>query len=124
MENVADAHLLAAGNLENSKTAAGQAYFISQGEPVNLWQWIDELFERMDVPAIQSTVPFPLAYGAGAILEVLHKIFAPQKEPKMTRFLAEQLAKSHCFSIAKANRDLGYKVRISTSTGMDNLKPC
>lgn len=119
VENVADAHLLAAVNLESTKTAAGQAYFVSQGEPVNLWQWIDELFERMDVPPIQSTVPFSLAYGAGVVLETLHEVFAPQKEPRMTRFLAEQLAKSHCFSIAKATRDLCYKPRISTSTGMD-----
>ena len=78
----------------------------------------------MAVPRIKSTVPFTLAYGAGAILEVLHKVFAPQKEPKMTRFLAEQLAKSHCFSIEKASRDLGYKARISTSAGMENLKAC
>jgi len=119
VENVAESHLLAAANLESTKTAAGQAYFISQGEPVNLWQWIDDLFERMDVAPIKSTVPFALAYRAGAVLEAVHKIFAPQKEPRMTRFLAEQLAKSHCFSIAKANRDLGYKARISTETGMD-----
>lgn len=119
--NVADAHLLAAANLENSKTAAGQAYFISQGEPVNLWDWIDQLFERMGVPPIKAVVPFKLAYGAGAVLETLHKVFAPEKEPRMTRFLAEQLAKSHCFSIKKASRDLGYKVRISTNTGMENL---
>lgn len=119
VENVADAHLLAAVNLESTKTAAGQAYFVSQGEPVNLWQWIDELFERMGVAPIQSSVPFSLAYGAGAVLEILHKVFVPQKEPKMTRFIAEQLAKSHYFSIAKANKDLGYKPKISTSVGMD-----
>lgn len=121
VENVAEAHLLAAHNLESTGTAAGQAYFISQGEPVNLWQWIDELFERMDIPPIQARVPFPLAYGVGAVLELLHHVFAPRKEPKMTRFLAEQLAKSHCFSIAKARKDLGYTVGISTREGMERL---
>ncbi|MEA3467085.1 MAG: NAD-dependent epimerase/dehydratase family protein, partial [Thermodesulfobacteriota bacterium] len=121
VENVAEAHLLAALNLENTGTASGQAYFISQGEPVNLWQWIDELFERMEVPAISSRVPFFVAYMAGAVLETMHHIFAPHKEPKMTRFLAEQLAKSHCFSIARAQKDLGYSVRISTEEGMDRL---
>jgi len=124
VENVAEAHILAAMNLEGSGSAAGQAYFISQGEPVNLWQWIDELFRQMDVPPIKTSVPFSLAYCAGAILETLHHIFAPQKEPKMTRFLAEQLAKSHCFSIAKATKDLGYKARISTNAGMKKLRQC
>jgi 2-alkyl-3-oxoalkanoate reductase len=121
VENVAEAHLLAAKNLETTKTAAGQAYFISQGEPVNLWQWIDELFREMDVPEISSRVPFPLAYCGGAMLEFLHTVFVSHKEPRMTRFLAEQLAKSHCFSIAKATKDLGYTAPISTKEGMVRL---
>lgn len=121
VENVAEAHILAALNLETEGTAAGKAYFISQGEPVNLWQWIDELFERKNIPAIRSRVPFSVAYAAGAVLEVLHHIFVPAKEPRMTRFVAEQLAKSHCFSIARAQKDFGYTVRVSTSEGMDRL---
>lgn len=121
VENVAEAHLLAALNLESTGTAAGQAYFISQGEPVNLWQWIDELFKRNDVPAISGRIPFYVAYAAGALLEAAHHLLAPSQEPKMTRFVAEQLAKSHYFSIAKAQRDLCYKVRISTEEGMNRL---
>jgi len=121
VENVAEAHILAALNLDTEGTAAGKAYFISQGEPVNLWQWIDELFERKKVPPIRSRVPFFLAYAAGGVLEALHHVFAPGKEPRMTRFVAEQLAKSHCFSIARAQKDFGYTVRVSTSDGMDRL---
>lgn len=121
VDNVATAHILAAQNLENTSTAAGKAYFISQGEPVNLWDWIDELFLRFQVPVIEKSVPFALAYTAGAILETAHRIFAPGKEPKMTRFLAEQLAKSHCFSIKNAERDLGYIPLISTEEGMNRL---
>jgi nucleoside-diphosphate-sugar epimerase len=44
-----------------------------------------------------------------------------EKEPKMTRFLAEQLAKSHWFTIQKARRDLGYEPRVSTSEGLDRV---
>lgn len=121
VENVAEAHILAAENLESSGTASGQAYFISQGEAVNLWQWIDELFQRMDVPPVRSQVPFTLAYAAGTLLEGVHRLVKPEKEPRMTRFLAEQLAKSHCFSIAKARQEIGYSPRISTEEGMEKL---
>ena len=121
VENVAEAHLLAADNLETTQTAAGQAYFISQGAPVKLWDWIDELFFDMDVPEIQSTVPFPIAYGAGGGLEIIYHLLGNKKEPNMTRFLAEQLAKSHCFSIEKAKKELGYNPRISTEEGMKRL---
>jgi nucleoside-diphosphate-sugar epimerase len=47
--------------------------------------------------------------------------FSIEKEPKMTRFLAEQLAKSHWFSIDKARRDLGYTPRVSTTEGLERV---
>lgn len=121
VENVAEAHLLAARNLETTRSAAGQAYFISQGEPVNLWEWINELFLDFDIPPVRHQVPFAVAYWGGALLEGLHSLFGSAREPKMTRFLAEQLAKSHSFSIAKARKDLGYTPRISTEEGMRRL---
>ncbi len=121
IDNVAHAHLLAADNLVNVGTAAGQAYFISQGEPVNLWDWINNLFEKVGVDPILKKVPFPFAYGAGGILEIIHTFFKPAEEPRMTRFLAGQLAKSHYFSIEKAQKDLGYKPLVSTEEGMTRL---
>ncbi len=121
VENVAEAHILVARNLENTRTAAGQAYFISQGDPVKLWDWIDELFFEMKVDSIDSRVSFGTAYYAGAFLEGFHKLFLPNQEPRMTRFLAEQLAKSHCFSIDKAKKDFDYFPRISTKEGMERL---
>ncbi len=121
IDNVASAHLLAAENLHSSATAAGNAYFISQGEPVNLWDWINDLFRRLDIEPVQKKISFRTAYAAGTLLEGIYMWFSREKEPKMTRFLAEQLAKSHWFSIDKARRDLGYAPRVSTSEGLDKL---
>lgn len=121
VDNVAHAHLLAAENLAGPGTAAGKAYFISQGEPVNLWQWINELFEKMGISPVKRKIPFLIAYGMGGMLEKIHGVVAPTKEPLMTRFLAEQLAKSHFFSIAQAKKDLGYTPLISTKEGMRRL---
>ena len=106
-DNVAHAHLLAALNLEGSGTAAGKAYFVSQGQPVNLWGWIDSLLDRLGMDPVPGNVPFPVAYYSGAFLEKIHTLFMADKEPRMTRFLAEQLAKSHYFSIAGIENDLG-----------------
>ena len=47
--------------------------------------------------------------------------FGFENEPPMTRFLAEQLAKSHWFSIDMARHDLGYEPKVSTSEGMDRV---
>lgn len=118
IDNVAHAHLLAAKNLSEEGTAAGKPYFISQGEPVNLWNWINDLFTTMDIDKVQQSVSFPLAYRLGGLLEVFHKITRSVEEPRMTRFLAEQLAKSHYFSIDNARKDLDYAPIISTTEGL------
>ncbi len=118
IDNVVEAHILAAKNLCGPRTAAGKTYFISQGEPVNLWDWINELFTAMDVEPVEKSISFPVAYRVGGVLEAMHSLARYQKEPRMTRFLAEQLAKSHYFSIENARRDLGYEPLVSTAEGL------
>jgi nucleoside-diphosphate-sugar epimerase len=121
IDNVADAHILAAENLHSLATAAGKAYFISQGEPVSLWGWINDLFQRLDIAPVTKKINARPAYITGALLEGIYMWFSLEKEPPMTRFLAEQLAKSHWFSIDRARHDLGYTPRVSTSEGMERL---
>jgi 2-alkyl-3-oxoalkanoate reductase len=121
IDNVAEAHILAAENLNSSATAAGNAYFISQGEPVNLWQWINGLFGRLGIPPVTKKIGYGTAYGIGTLMEGIYMWFSMTKEPRMTRFLAEQLARSHWFSIEKAKRDFGYRPRISTSEGVERV---
>ncbi|MDD5758997.1 MAG: NAD-dependent epimerase/dehydratase family protein [Desulfobulbaceae bacterium] len=121
IENVADAHWLAAVNLESSATAAGKAYFISQGKPVNLWAWINSLLVELDIPPVKKRMGFAKAYWAGLMLESLYRLLALRTEPLMTRFLAQQLAKSHWFSIDAARRDLGYEPKVSTEEGVKRL---
>ncbi len=121
IDNVAHAHILAAKNLTTSATASGNAYFISQERPVVLWEWINDLFEHMNIPRVNKSVSLQTALTAGIILEGVHGVFFRQKEPKMTRFVAEQLARSHCFSHKKAEDDLGYTPIISLEEGMEKL---
>jgi len=121
VDNAAEAHLLAAANLKTIASAAGRAYFISQGEPVNLWDWINELFRRVGIPPVRQQVGFRTAYLAGALLEGMYHLLGRAEEPRMSRFLAEQLASSHWFSMARAANELGYAPRVSTAEGMDRL---
>jgi nucleoside-diphosphate-sugar epimerase len=121
IDNVAHAHVLAAENLESHATAAGNAYFISQGQPVNLWDWINTLFARLAIPPVRKRMGAKSAYVLGALLEGIYLWFNNENEPPMTRFLAEQLSRSHWFSITRAKNDLGYEPRISTEEGMERL---
>lgn len=122
VENAADAHLLAADALANPDSpVAGKAYFLSQGQPVNCWQWIDEILALIDVPPVTKSISFKSAWRLGAMCETTYRLLGLSAEPPMTRFLAAQLAKSHWFDISAAKRDLGYRPRVSTEEGIRRL---
>lgn len=124
VENAAWAHLLAAERLVHGSPVPGSAYFISQGEPVNCWQWIDELLALAGAAPVRRAISTKTAYSIGAVLEAAHRLRRAQGEPLMTRFLALQLGKSHYFNINRARRDFGYQPRVSTAEGMRRLSDC
>ncbi|MCI5208033.1 MAG: NAD-dependent epimerase/dehydratase family protein [Candidatus Electrothrix sp. ATG2] len=121
IDNVVHAHLLAAENLAGQGTAAGHAFFIGQQEPVQLWPWINALFAQMEVPSVTSRVGLRTAKAVGWLLEKGHSLLGYGQEPRMTRFLAEQLAMSHWFSKKKAESLLGYQEKVTTEVGMERL---
>ncbi|HJS06262.1 MAG TPA: NAD-dependent epimerase/dehydratase family protein [Pirellulales bacterium] len=121
VENAAAAHLQAADALMPGSPVAGQSYFLSQGEPVNCWQWIDEILALAGMPPVPRRIGLKVAYSIGAILEVAHRLLRRAGEPRMTRFLALQLGRSHYFDISRARRDFGYVPRVSTAEGMQRL---
>ncbi len=122
IDNAASAHLQAADALalENSPVR-GQAYFLSQGEPVNCWEWIDEMLALANLPPVRKSISFRQALRIGAICEAAYALVRTTREPPMSRFLAWQLASSHWFDISAARRDFGYVPRVSTAEGMRRL---
>ena len=122
VENAAAAHLLAADALRPGAPHAGKAYFISNDEPVNCWQWINEILALADLPPVCRRISYRAAYAAGAMLEGLWTALGRTDEPRMTRFLASQLATSHYFDISAAKRDFGYQPEVSMAEGMQRLK--
>lgn len=118
--NVVDAHVLAEQALERGP-ARGKAYFITNGEPVVLWEWINELLRGVGVPEITRHVSLGTAYRAGAVLETVWRVLRLRGDPPMTRFVAKELATDHWFKIDAARRDLGYAPRVSMAAGTAEL---
>ena len=65
VENAARAHLLAFDALKKGD-AGGKAYFISQNQPVILWEWINSLLTRLEIRPVQKKVSLNKAYTVGA----------------------------------------------------------
>jgi len=121
IDNAAEAHLLAARALVPGAPAAGHAYYISQGEPVNCWDWIDDLLGLAGLSPTPKRMSVRTAWWIGAAMEGLWWLVPGASEPPMTRFLAAQLSTAHFFDISRARRDLGYEPRVSTAEGMRRL---
>jgi len=106
--NAAAAHCQAAEMLTDAPAGFRGVYFISDGSPVNLWNWLNELFLALGLPATSRAIGYAPARRVGAVMETLWKLLPLPGEPLMTRFVAGQLAFSHYFNIAAARRDFGY----------------
>ena len=100
---------------------AGRPYFITNGEPVLLWDWINGLLTALGEPPVTKRISLPVAAALGALGEAGWRLLPLRGEPPLTRFVAAELAKDHWFSIAAARRDLGYAPRISMAAGTAEL---
>ncbi len=121
VDNAAQAHLDAFAALAPRSACAGRAYFISNGEPREVRRIVNDLLAAAGVPPVHASVPYPLAYAAGAVLEPVWRLFGLDGEPPMTRFLAEQLSTAHWYDISAARRDLGYVPSVSIDEGLQRL---
>jgi len=126
VENAVDAHLLAEAALNGdfaSSAAAGRAYFITNGEPVRLWDWVNGLLAALGEPPVTRRISLRGAMAIGGFCEGLWRglPFLLKNEPPITRFVAAELAKDHWFDIGAARRDLGYVPRISMEQGFSEL---
>ena len=80
VENAAAAHLAAADALADPDSPVGRpAYFISQGEPVNCWQWIDEVLALAGLPPVRKSISFKAAWRLGAACEAVYRTAAPAR---------------------------------------------
>lgn len=122
ISNVVDAHLLAEGALaQPGRAAGGKAYFITNGEPVILWDWINQLLRGVGIPEITKHVPLPVAYAAGGVMEALWRVLPLKGEPPMTRFVAKEMATDHWFDLSAARRDLAYHPLVTMAEGTAEL---
>ncbi len=123
VENVAAAHLQASDALKVGSPVAGQAYFINEPEPVQLWPWINELLQRAGLPPVTRQISAKTARRIGHLLEVVYGVCRLRGEPPMTRFVASQLSESHSYGIHKAQRDFGYAPQVTVEEGMRRIEP-
>ncbi len=121
IDNLCDAHLCALDALSNSIAADGQAYFISNDEPIKIWDFINSILKAHGMSPINKKLSVRSALAISWCLENYHKIFLPNKEPALTHFAVNEVITSHWFDIYKAKKTLSYHPKVSIEQGLKNL---
>jgi len=121
IDNAAHAHVLAYEKLMENPELSGNIYFISQDDPIPVWDMINHILEAGGKKKITKTIPRYAAMTVASLMEFTYKTLRIKKEPRLTRFVVKELSSSHWFDINKAKHDLGYFPKISTEEGLKHL---
>lgn len=122
VDNAAKAHLQAGDVLAPGSAVAGKVYFISNNEPLPLWDMVNCILAAADLPPVTRSISPKLAYNIGCVCEWLWGSLRLKGEPPMTRFVAHELASAHWFDISAAQRDFAYQPEISINEGLTKLR--
>jgi 3beta-hydroxy-delta5-steroid dehydrogenase/steroid delta-isomerase len=122
VHNLIHGFILAAEHLVPGGTAPGQAYFINDGEPINMFEFSRPVVEACGQPWPKFRVPGRLVWFVMTVWQWFHFRFGLPK-PLLEPLAVERLYLDNHFSIAKAKRDLGYQPLFTTAQAMGECLP-
>ncbi|MEZ5505043.1 MAG: NAD-dependent epimerase/dehydratase family protein [Gammaproteobacteria bacterium] len=118
--NLVDAVVMAEAKLVKGSAVCGQAYFITNGEPMAFFDFVEKVLVELGYPRITGKVPYWLAYTVAAIAEGLDTLRGGtlNAENGLTRFSVRYMVTHHYYSIKKAERDFGWTPKINLTDGI------
>ncbi|KAL2762094.1 short-chain dehydrogenase/reductase family 42E member 1 [Daubentonia madagascariensis] len=115
VDNLVQAHILASEALKADKghIASGQPYFISDGRPVNNFEFFRPLVEGLGYTFPSTRLPLNLIYCFAFLTEMVHFILGRlyNFQPFLTRTEVYKTGITHYFSLDKAKKELGYEAQ-------------
>lgn len=115
--NVADAHVLAVENLLSTRTAAGEAIFISNEEPITFRDFCLEVWKNFGhYPPYQVHIPMSLAYLVGYIAEGV--TWVTGTPTTLSRGSVFDACGTRYCNGEKARKILGYRPRVGIEEGI------
>jgi nucleoside-diphosphate-sugar epimerase len=100
----------------------GNAYFVTDGEPVQFREFVTELLATQDVTAPARAVPIPVAHALAVGGEAAWRVLPLPGQPPLTRFAYWVTSQDCTIRIDKARADLGYEPVVSRAEGMAGLR--
>lgn len=115
--NVVEGMLLAA-----EKGGGGEIYFLTDGAPVELRDFITRMLATQGIAIPDKSVPRWIVRILGAASETLWDLFRLPGKPPATRMASSLFGQPVTVSDAKARRELGYRSSVSVERGLRDLQ--
>jgi 3beta-hydroxy-delta5-steroid dehydrogenase/steroid delta-isomerase len=122
IDNLVHGFILAAQHLVENGTAPGQAYFINDDDPVNMFEFARPVIEACGERWPRLRFSGRAVHAAMVVWQWLHVRFRlPQ--PPLEPLAVERLYLDNYFSVEKARRELGYQPLYTTEQAMKECLP-
>lgn len=117
IDNAVDAHVLAIENMLTTATAAGEAFFISNEEPVYFWDFFAYLWAQFGhVPRFRVKIPMAVAWVVGLVAEVV--TYFTGAAATVDRGSVWDAVRTQYSDNSKARDILGYRPKIGLAEGV------
>jgi 2-alkyl-3-oxoalkanoate reductase len=114
IDNLVDLLLL----ISEDPRAVGNGYLVHDGEFTTLQEFCAEIAKTLGVPPITTHIPYGVAYAASWVMELIWRMLGIKTRPLLTTYTVKNLGSRFRFSIEKAEKQLGWKPKISYKEGM------
>ncbi|XVF48788.1 hypothetical protein PTKIN_Ptkin03bG0216700 [Pterospermum kingtungense] len=124
VENVAHAHICAeralASGGEVAEKAAGQAYFVTNMEPIKFWEFVSRILEGLGYQRPKIKIPAVVIMPIAHLVEWTYRLLGlyGMKVPQLTPSRVRLLSCSRSFDCSKAKDRLGYLPLVSLEDGI------
>jgi nucleoside-diphosphate-sugar epimerase len=100
----------------------GEAYFVTDGEPVVFREFVTELLDTQGVELPDRNAPAGVVRALAAASETAWRLLPLPGAPPVTRMAAWVSSLDTTIDISKARRELGYEPVITRAEGMEQLR--
>jgi len=120
IDNLIQGLMKAEEALSLDSVVAGQAYFVTNGEPRQFFDFVEAILEQLGLAKPIGSVPYPVAYTVAWIAETIDRLRGGKLDAEngMSRFAVKYICTHHYFSIEKARRDFGYDPKVDLDEGI------
>jgi len=108
--------------LAMEKGRGGEAYFLTDGPPVEFRTFISQMLDTAGVKAPEGELPRGVAHVLATVAETAWRVLPLGGEPPLHRSVLRLIGEEVTVNDAKARRELGYVGRMTHQAGLAEMR--